>query len=100
KHVATCGEFGDQRLEVINLPVEHDANGAILVEQRLNATGKIDDRETAMPEANAGRVVKPFAIRSAMTNGVGHPATQSTIDLRITATVKNARNSTHSIRPS
>ncbi len=100
EHMATRGQLGDQGLEVVDLAVEDHADGSVFVEQRLNAAGEIDDGETAMPEANAGSVVKTLPVRPAMANGIGHAAEQSTIDLRVAAPVKNARNSAHSIDPS
>ncbi|HMH45147.1 MAG TPA: hypothetical protein VK557_16775, partial [Pyrinomonadaceae bacterium] len=70
------------------------ANGLVLVEQRLNAADEIDDGETAMPEADAGSVVKTLTVRSAMANGIVHAGEQFAIDLRA-ITPNNACYATH-----
>src|SRR5690606_842959 len=48
--VAKPDELLHQFLEVVDLTVEHDGNGPILVEKRLMPAGKIDDRQTLMRE--------------------------------------------------
>jgi hypothetical protein len=51
---------------VVDLAVMDQAQVPVLVEERLPATGDIDDAEAAMAEADLAEVVPPFAIGAAV----------------------------------
>jgi hypothetical protein len=51
---------------VVDLAVVGDPHGAVLVGQRLMATGEIDDAETTMCENGVRIGVEPGTVRAAM----------------------------------
>ena len=65
-------ELGDQFLEVVDLAVEDDGDGAVLVEQRLLAGGHVDDRQPPMAEADARRDVQTALVRAAVVLALVH----------------------------
>src|SRR5512135_1428406 len=72
KAVPTARELRNELLVVVDLAVEHDDHAAVLVEQRLLASGKIDDRQPPMAEAEPGLDVQPALVRSAVMLGFVH----------------------------
>ncbi len=59
--------------EVVDLPVRHQRDAAVLVAHRLiRLGGKIDDREAAMPERARAMLPDALGIRSAVADGVVH----------------------------
>jgi hypothetical protein len=51
---------------VVDLAVEDDPDGPVLVAHRLRAAGAIDDRQASMPERRRLRVVETVTVRPAM----------------------------------
>ena len=100
KHMAERGEFGHQRLEIINLAVEHDADRAVFVEQRLIAARQVDDGEAAMPEPDPGRMIKPVPVRATMGEQTGHPMQQEPVGRAAPAVVEDAGDPAHKPVPS
>ena len=79
KDMAERSEFGHQRLEIIDLAVEDDANRTILVVERLIAAREIDDGEPAVAEPDARPIVETVAVGAAMGENVGHTSKQAPI---------------------
>ena len=65
-------EFRDQLLEVVDLAVEDDDDGAVLVVQRLLAGREVDDRQAAVAEADARREVQAALVRAAVVLALVH----------------------------
>ena len=83
--VAACLEFAAQLAEVVDLAVEDELDGAVLVRDRLVARLEVDDRKAA--EAEAGRDpllglqdIETFVVRTAMPKGPRHPREHLPID--------------------
>ena len=57
---------GIEFLEVVDLAVEDDDDGAVLVEQRLLAGRDVDDRQAAVAEADARLEVQAALVRAAV----------------------------------
>jgi hypothetical protein len=66
-------QFHHQRLEIVDLAVEDDADRAVLVEQRLVAGREIDDRKPPVAEAQPRRIMKAGAVGAAVSEAIGHP---------------------------
>jgi hypothetical protein len=64
--VGPAPQFGDERLEVVDLAVEHDDDRAVFVEQRLLAGRDVDDGQAAVAEPDAGLDVQAALVRAAM----------------------------------
>ncbi len=81
-------------LVVVDLPVEDDPEGSILVRHRLPAPRQVDDGETRHPDADGRLFVHPDIIRTAVTERQEHArkhARGSRADV--------PRNSTHDQTP-
>ena len=63
--MATLLQLPLQFAVIVDLAVEDDLNRIVLVADRLVATGKIDDRQPPMGEANARTGPNPFGVRTA-----------------------------------
>ena len=76
--VARRLELGPQPQEVVDLAVEGDDDGAVLVLHRLGALGDVDDRQSPVPEGHlpvtSGPYPRPLAVRAAVRNAAEHAA--------------------------
>jgi hypothetical protein len=88
-------KLGHQRLEVVNLTVEDDADRFVLIEQRLIAGQKVDDREPAVAQPQTWRVIKTLPVRSAMADGIGHTTEQHAVDIAAVPQTENTRYAAH-----
>jgi hypothetical protein len=70
--VALGEEKFTEFLIVVDFPVENDPYGAILVRDGLVAGVEVNDGETTKAEADWAGKIKPFVVRAAMLDGVGH----------------------------
>ena len=92
KHVPRLCQFPPQLHKIIDLAVEHNGQGLILVEHGLGAARKVDDREPPVPQGHAVGVIFARAVRPPVGNGGGHGLQ----DLLFIASVAGkACNSTH-----
>ena len=57
-------QLGAELLEVIDLPVEGDPDGAVLVAHRLVAAGEVDDAQPPLPEGHAAVGVRAPLVRA------------------------------------
>jgi hypothetical protein len=64
---------GAQLTVVVDLAIEHDRDGAILVEDGLVAGGQVDDPESLDPKADARRDVQTTGVRPAVLQRLTHP---------------------------
>src|SRR5208282_1713026 len=64
--VAARAQLAAERLEIVDLAVEHDGDAAVLVVERLRAARDIDDGEPAMAEAQARLEVIAGAVGTAV----------------------------------
>src|SRR5690606_13575977 len=71
--VTTSLERIAQRAEVVDLPVAHDPDGAVLVAHRLVPAAEVDDREPPHPDHGLIAVVYAVVVRAAMRDQVSHP---------------------------
>lgn len=71
--VAAGVEVGAQLLEVVDLAVEDDRDGAGLVGRRLVALVEVDDAQPPMPERRPPGDVDAAVVRPAVQDRQGHP---------------------------
>src|SRR5215211_3142974 len=69
-----------QLAEVVDLAVQHDDDGAVLVVDRLVSGGKVDDPQALDAQPDAGRHVQAARVGTAMLLGRAHPLDQPRID--------------------
>ena len=64
------------RGESVDLPVERDPDGPVLIRERLSAASDVDDREAGIDKEDVlgGTDVVAAAVRSAVAQGSDHPA--------------------------
>ena len=93
--VAKRLQLGNQRLVVVDLAVEDDADAAVLVEQGLLAGCQVDDRQAPVTKAEAGFEMQVALHRPAMVLALIHAVKHGTIDFAPAAGVKNSGYSTH-----
>ena len=72
KRVAALLQSGTQGLVVVNFAVEHDHQRAVLIEHRLAAARRINDRQPPMPERRGAVGVAALAVGAAVTDEVRH----------------------------
>ena len=97
ERVATAFQLPPQRLEVVDLAVEHEPQRAVLVAHRLRGPRReVDDAEPPHPEPD--RAVDPDAlvVRPAMAKGRGHAAKQI-LSRRGTVEMNRAGDATHGL---
>src|SRR5580698_7886319 len=83
--------------KVINLAVKHDPCAAIFVEDRLVATGKINDAKPPHPEPRAIGNIKPLIVRTAVHDLVAHVAHERFRNIALASCADHSRNSTHGV---
>ena len=74
KEMAARFEILAQLTEIVDLAIEDHADGLVLVEDRLAASGKVDDGEPPHAQRDAVAKVQPFRIRPAMDDRRAHGA--------------------------
>jgi hypothetical protein len=72
KAVSLRLEPGPQRAVIVDLAVEYDAHGAVLVEDRLVAARQIDDGESAHPQCDRALDEIASIVGTAMGHRVAH----------------------------
>ncbi len=100
ENVSERHELGDQLLEVVDLAVEDDDDGAVLVVERLLAGREIDDRESPMAEADSRFDVQPAPVRAAMVLGLVHAIEKRAVDLALAGEIEDADDAAHGYSPS
>ena len=70
--MAAGAQFLAQFLKVVYLAIEDHRDRAVLVMQRLAGTLEVDDRQSPMPERDAGALVDAIGIGAAMGEAMGH----------------------------
>jgi hypothetical protein len=65
-------EVAKQLAVVVDLAVENDPDGAVLIEDRLVTSGQVDDREPAHPQTDTVAEVVAVVVRAAMHHLVAH----------------------------
>ncbi len=88
-------QLGNQLLVVVDLAVEDDDDGAVLVVERLLTGRDVDDGQPPMPQGNPGCMMLAAAIGSAMLLQVVHPAQQLAVQIATAANVDHAGDSAH-----
>src|SRR5277367_762782 len=58
--------------EIVNFPIKDNPNRAVLVEDRLMASGQIDNAEAAHAQAYAVFDENTFVVRTTVHNGLAH----------------------------
>src|SRR5207237_2718153 len=72
---------------IVDLTVEDDPDGAVLVAQRLVPTAQVDDRQTAHGHAERTLDVYPFVVGPAMRDERRHSVEESAVGRRPIAVV-------------
>ena len=67
-------ELGPQRRKVVDLAVEDDKHGAVLVGEGLLTSSDIDDAQAAVGQPDTLTDEEAVGVRSAMRHGIGHRA--------------------------
>src|SRR5213594_3486271 len=67
-------QVAPQVMVIVDLPIEDDLNGAILVGDRLLPAGDVDDRQPAHAERHLGGDEVAAVVRAAVDNRVAHRA--------------------------
>src|SRR5690348_4135073 len=93
--VAERRQLRHQRLEVIDLAVEDDANRAVLVELWLVAGHQIDDRQSPHPQPGPRRNVETVAVRSTMSDDLGHSLEQGAVDIAASTKIEDPGYAAH-----
>ena len=89
-----------QRQVVVDLAVEGDGDGAVLVVHRLRAVlREIDDREAAVSEGHRPGAEVAAAVGTAVRDDVGHPTQQRLIRGTILVAVYEAADAAHAVTP-
>src|SRR5260370_36660262 len=88
-------EFGHHGLEIVDLAVVDDADRPILVEKRLIAGHEVDDRQAAVAEPYPRRKMETVAVRSAMTEDIGHMPQHRPVELALSAIIEHTRYPAH-----
>ena len=86
-----------QRLEVVDLAVEHNGQAVVLVEHRLPAALQVDDGQPPVAQCHRAVDVMALAVRAAVGDAVGHLLQNF---LHIGARADKACDSTHTWRSS
>jgi hypothetical protein len=81
--------------EIVDLAVEDDGLGAVLIEDRLVAACKIDDAKPPVSETHAVAEVITLGIRPPIPLNASHPLHEAAVDGMISVGVNNASDATH-----
>jgi len=93
--VSPGGELVAQLGEVVDLPVEHDGDGAILVEHGLVAGRQVDDGQAPVAEPHPAAEVETVGVGPAMGHGGGHALEQLARDRVTRIGMHDARDAAH-----
>ena len=93
--MAAGHEAAAEVLVVVDLPVEDDDFGAVLVENRLLAAAQVDDAQTAHPEANGPVHVEPLVVWAAVPERGAHPTHSRLRHGTLPLAVHNACDAAH-----
>jgi hypothetical protein len=80
---------------VVNLAVEHDPDGAVLIRHRLVAGGDVDDRQTSMRQTDGAIDEQPLAVRAAMPHDVAHPRQTTFVDATLRIKCDDSSDAAH-----
>src|SRR6266540_7053143 len=72
KCVAPLEQLLRKRAAVVDLPIEDDLKGSVLIVDRLLSGLEIDDAEPSHAEAHASVEKEPLIVGAAVSNGVAH----------------------------
>src|SRR6266705_92057 len=92
-------EFLLELLIVINLPIEHDKDALVFVENRLMSPGKVNDCKPAHTQCDALAYPGSLIIWSTMANNLTHAIYKLLCFVSATFAVDESRYSTHKIHP-
>ena len=93
-----CRQFGNERLEVVDLAVEHDDDRAVFVGQRLLAARDVDDGQAAVAEPDTGLDVQVAFVRAAVMLRLVHAVQYVARNVATVARVENANETAHAGR--
>src|SRR5579864_7830595 len=94
KEVSSCPQFLAQLDEVVDLAVQYNPDGTILVAHRLLARCKIDDAQTPHAQANVCAQVEALVVGTAMKDRCTHIA-QLLFEDRLAGQTNNSSDSAH-----
>jgi hypothetical protein len=66
---------------------------------RLVAGDEIDDRQSAHPQPDPRRNVEPIAVRSTVSDDLGHPMEQEPVDIAASAEIEDPGYAAHFLQP-
>jgi hypothetical protein len=100
KDVAPGHELRSQIAVIVNLTVEHDDDGGVLVEKRLvSARAQIDDRQAAHADPDVAFDQRAIVVRAAMADAGRHRLHRGRAD-RASIEADDANDAAHVRRPS
>src|SRR5450755_1778700 len=88
-------EFGPQFSKVVNLAIEDDAEGLVLVEHGLIARDEVDHGQAPVTKPNSGCKIEAVAIGTPVSDGVAHRANQRAAGCAFALQVKTACDAAH-----
>ena len=83
EHVPERRQLGHQLPVVVDLAVEDDDDGAVLVEHRLLAGRQVDDRQALVAQRDAGRAVHAGLVGPAVMLRLVHAQQRGRVEVRV-----------------
>jgi len=93
--VAEARQLGNQFPIVVDLAVVHDDHAAVLVVERLLSRREVDDRESAMAQAEPGLEMQAMFVRPAMQLAFVHARYEIARDRPLAGNIEDADDATH-----
>ena len=82
---------------IVNFAVQNDGDRTVFVENRLMASGHVNDRKPPMAESDSSGDVKTFVVRPAMSKRAGHSPQDGFVDRLIGFVIVDSGNSAHGV---
>ena len=90
-------ELGAEFEEVVNLAVENGPCAAVFVENRLMASGEVDDAESAHAETGAVGDVESLVVGAAVDDLLAHMVHECFGDIALASCANDSSDSTHGL---
>ncbi len=95
--VAACLEVPPQLAKVVNLSIENDGKGPLLIDDRLLSSLEVDHRQPAKTQRHPDVIKEPIVVRTTMGEGAGHLIDTATSFLGVSP-AQNPSNAAHQER--
>src|SRR5260221_730170 len=84
-----------QLLKVVNLPVEDDPDGSVLIANRLTPRAQIDDAQALHSQTDRTLDIDAFIVRTPMTDRPAHPRDQLGMHRPVSLEIQLATDTAH-----